>query len=148
MLGVVTQYSEASARLRNESLHTLVEFYVQDTWKLTKRFSLDYGLRFTYFQQPYNPFDQMSNFLPSLFDRSKTPVLFRPTLDSTGKRVAENPNNGQHDPVAFVGALVPGTGDLLNGIILPNAPGVPRGFIHKQFALGPRMGFAYDPFGK
>ena len=62
MLGVVTTYTEASTRLRNETGHTLVEWYVQDTWKVTKRLSLDYGVRFTYFQQPYNPYNQMSNF--------------------------------------------------------------------------------------
>ena len=147
MLGVVTTYSEASARLRNETLHTLVEWYVQDTWKVTKRLSLDYGLRLTYFQQPYNPYDQMSNFQPNLFNPSQTPILLRPALDSTGKRVARNPVTGQILPVALIGAIVPGTGNLLNGIVVPGASGIPRGFMQNQLALGPRLGFAYDPFG-
>ena len=147
MLGVVTTYSEASARLRNESLHTLVEWYVQDTWKITRRLSLDYGVRFTYFQQPYNPYDQMSNFQTNLYDPSQAPVLFRPTLDANGKRVSVNPLTGQQGPVGLIGALVPDTGNLLNGIVLPTAPGVPRGFMDSQFVVGPRIGFAYDPFG-
>ena len=147
MLGAVTQYSEASARLRNETLHTLVEFYLQDTWKAAKRLSLDYGVRLTYFQQPYNPYNQMSNFDPSLFKASQVPVLARPALDPTGKRVAMNPVTGQLLPVGLIGALIPGTGNLLNGIVLPDAAGIPRGFMNNQFVGGPRVGFAYDPFG-
>ncbi|MEO8593742.1 MAG: carboxypeptidase-like regulatory domain-containing protein [Candidatus Solibacter sp.] len=147
MLGTVTTYTEASTRLRNESLHTLVEWYGQDTWKIAKKLTLEYGVRFTYFQQPYNPYDEMSNFQPSLYDRSKAPVLFRPALDASGKRVAVNPITGQQGPVGLVGALVPNSGNLLNGIVLPNAAGIPRGFMKNQFVLGPRVGFAYDPFG-
>jgi hypothetical protein len=147
ILGQVTTYTEASTRLRNESLHMLVEWYGQDTWKIAKNLSLEYGVRFTYFQQPYNPYDQMSNFQANLFDRTQAPVLFRPALDPTGKRVAINPLTNQLAPVALIGGLVPGTGNLLNGIVLPNASGIPRGFMHNQFVLGPRVGFAYDPFG-
>jgi hypothetical protein len=147
MLGVVTTYTEASARLRNETLHTLVEWYGQDTWKITKTFSLDYGVRFTYFQQPYNPYNQMSNFQPNLFNPSQVPVFVRPALDTTGKRVGMNPLTGQLLPVSLIGAILPGTGNLLNGIVLPTAPGIPRGFMNNQMDVGPRIGFAYDPFG-
>lgn len=89
----------------------------------------------------------MSNFQANLFNPSQTPVLLRPALDSTGKRLAMNPVTGQFLPVALIAAIVPGTGSLLNGIVLPSASGIPRGFMQNQLVLGPRMGFAYDPFG-
>jgi hypothetical protein len=42
-------YSESSLNLVNDMHYNLGEAYIQDSWKLKPRLTLDYGLRFSYF---------------------------------------------------------------------------------------------------
>ena len=49
---------------------------------------------------------------------------------------------------AFIGAYVPGTGSLSNGMLLQSSPGVPLGFAKQPGTLVmPRFGLAYDLTG-
>ena len=42
-------YSESSKNAVNDMHYTLGEAYIQDSWKIKPRLTLDYGLRFSYF---------------------------------------------------------------------------------------------------
>ena len=48
-LGIASHYDEASFNRINNIAYTY-EFFAQDDWKLTKRLTLNFGLRFTHFQ--------------------------------------------------------------------------------------------------
>ena len=51
-------------------------------------------------------------------------------------------------PVVFIGAIVPNSGQVVNGAVLEGAAGYPKGFQDSRgIQWGPRLGFAYDPFG-
>jgi len=152
--GVFQSFNQASAYPTGQYRYTNLEFYVQDTWKVRPRLTLDYGLRFYYIQPQYDKALQTSTFLPQNFDRSKAPRLFRPAIGTdpvsgqTNTRIAFDPLTGQTFPISELGKIVPGSGDLLNGIAkagdkinkyLQNSPGI---------LFAPRFGLAYDLTGR
>jgi hypothetical protein len=68
MLGMPTQ-SQRLDPLRNRLRRTYeLGFYVTDTWKATRRLTLDYGLRWDYFRSPYYEDNFMHNWDPATGD--------------------------------------------------------------------------------
>src|SRR5204863_828590 len=47
-LGVFNSYTESNVRYGANMRQTLVEWFVQDSWKVSKRLSIDYGMRWTW----------------------------------------------------------------------------------------------------
>ena len=67
LLGRINNYQEQSFnRLNNIGYHTF-EFFVQDAWKITRRLSLDLGLRASHFQ----PWQDREGFGFAVFDYSQ-----------------------------------------------------------------------------
>ncbi len=144
LLGTYNSYQESRARPTQDIRGLDMEWYVQDTWKATRRLTLNYGLRFSY----YTPWHQANgrglNFVPSEYKASEAVQLYRPVLDAQGEQVAQNPLTGQLLPQGFIGSVVPGSGNINNGLVAANAPGVPTGFMYNRgVQYGPRFGFAY-----
>jgi Carboxypeptidase regulatory-like domain len=50
VLGIASHYDEASFNRINNIAYNTYEFFAQDDWKLTKRLTVNFGLRFTHFQ--------------------------------------------------------------------------------------------------
>src|SRR4030095_12000811 len=44
------------------------EFYVADSWQASRRVTLDYGLRYSLFFNPYTVDDTITSFVPALFN--------------------------------------------------------------------------------
>ena len=144
LLGNYTSYSENNTKPVQDIRGLDLEWYGQDTWKATRRLTLTYGLRFYY----YTPWHQANglglNFVPSNYDPSQAVKLYMPGLNAQGQPVAVNPLNGQQSPAGFVGAIVPGSGNVNNGLVSAKDSGVPSGFMYNRgIQLGPRFGFAY-----
>ncbi|MBA3442354.1 MAG: TonB-dependent receptor [Pyrinomonadaceae bacterium] len=148
LLGNFTTYSEGSRLTTGRGKLSLVEWFAQDTWKATRRLTLDLGLRFSRYTFWQLRDKEGASFFIDRYDRSRAPLLFRPALNASGGRVAQNPLTGELRPAVFIGAYVPGTGDPVNGMALATDPEFEAGFIKQQpVQLGPRIGFAYDVFG-
>ena len=126
------------------------EFYIQDNWRITRRLTLDYGLRFYHWGPAWDEGMRQATFVPVLWDPKQAPSLYKPAINAAGKRVAMNPLTGAMESTdVLVGKFVPNSGNFLNGIgIGGKTPGVPRG-IEKYPGLvpAPRFGFAWDVFG-
>ena len=165
LLGNFNNYTESKARNFTNSEIRLWQFYAQDEWRMTRRFTLNYGLRI----ETHTPFFQLdgqgSNFDPSRYDPAKAPLLYVGYCNSaasvngvtplgtncpTANQFAIDPRfitspAGHLLPANLVRSFVPGTGDPLNGIVVPTDPTAFKGFRHtRPVDLEPRVGFAWD----
>ena len=148
LLGNFLSYAESSGlSLGRAKIYTL-EWFAQDSWKATPRLNMDFGVRFYSFI-PWRLRDGEGSALAlGRYNRSKAPLLYIPAIDPSGRRVAQNPLNGQFAPAPLIGAFVANSGDRLNGVVEGNDPSYPEGYRERpplQFA--PRFGFAYDVLG-
>jgi Carboxypeptidase regulatory-like domain/TonB-dependent Receptor Plug Domain len=147
LLGTFQNYTEVETDATWWARFSQYEFYAQDSWRVSKRLSLEFGLRYNVIGQIINAQGNSSTFLTRLFDPAKAPGI--------------NPSDG---------SIVAGTGDPWNGIAifgdsfpdaaegrLPQAddPSIQRLFVglpdggskENWNDWGPRFGLAYDVFG-
>ena len=147
LFGVYRSYTESSRRNFRGGENWLVEWFAQDSWRVSRRLTLEIGLRFSLFS-PWVPREgqQAAAWVLDRFDAAKAVSLYRPALDG-GRRVAQNPLTGALAPAVLIGAIVPGSGDPFNGMVTAENAS-PRGWQRRPpVQLGPRFGFAYDVFG-
>ncbi len=107
------------------------EAYVQDSWKVNKRLTLEYGVRYVYEGPTYTRGKYLQNyFFPNLYDRSKAVKI-----NTTAGTILQ-------------GTIIPGSGDPYNGLVQENTGGIPSGGVeHRKNQFAPRFGFAFDPLG-
>jgi hypothetical protein len=152
LVGVVNSYTEANGKLNGHARYKNIEWFVQDNWKVTKRLTLDYGLRFYYIQPTISAGDNLAYFDQTLYDASKQPRLIEPfclnnanpcSANNGANRRGRNPVTGEILPAVKIGTFADGSGTPFQGMRVVNegvlnSPGI---------NLGPRIGFAYDIFG-
>ncbi len=104
------------------------EIFGQDTWRVSPRLTLDYGLRYAYLGPTYT----YGKFLQNYFD----PTRYNPA-NAAVIQTASGLTQG-----SIVG------GDPFNGIVQEGTNGIPAGLAEHRFNnFQPRVGFAYDVFG-
>ncbi len=149
MMGVFESYTEASSRPFRYYRVSNIEWFAQDNWKVSRRLTLDLGMRF-YLVPPLTERDRLvAGFVPSRFDPAKQVKLIGPALVG-GRRVGLHPVTGQVYPETVIGAIAPGAGEAANGMVVPaRDPSYPPGLINNRGVhYAPRIGLAFDPFGK
>lgn len=77
-LGIFDSYQQASKYATGMYRYTNAEFYVQDTWKVNARLTLDSGIRLSWIQPQFDASLQTSNFLPGKWSGSQAPRLYYP----------------------------------------------------------------------
>ncbi len=157
ILGNFQSYTESTFRPSGEGRQTLADWFIQDSWKVTRGLSLEMGVRFGWFNQWYQATANSAAFVLDRYDRSKAPRYYQPGCTvavpaggtcAAANRRALNPVNGQLLPAVLIGAFVPGTGDPYNGMVLGRDESYPRGFKDQQpVQVQPRFGFAWDVKG-
>jgi outer membrane receptor protein involved in Fe transport len=146
--GVFQTMDQASAYINGQYRYWNIEGFIQDTWKITPRLTLDYGLRVSWYQPQYDASLQASTFVLSQWDPAKAPRLYQPTLIN-GQRVAydaANPTDVR--PLSAIGLEVPNTGDPFNGVC--QGAKCANKYLQQDRGpqWGPRFGFAWDITGK
>jgi hypothetical protein len=146
LLGNYLSYQQINADPLPNYHYSNFEFYLQDTWKVTSRLTLNYGLRINFIRPFKDNLGLMSNFDYSKFDPKQAVVFYQPTGASSGAaRQAINPITGQILPATYIGAIVPGVGNINNGMVVEGTNGAPLGLIEDRGAhWGPRFGLAYQ----
>jgi hypothetical protein len=156
-VGVFQQYLQQSKLIEGSMIYNNTEFYVQDNWKVNGRLTLDYGVRFTRQQPQYDQFLQMSNFFPNEWSKANAPLLYLAGCNngavvcSGNARNAVDPRTGQiltavgaANTAAAIGTVVPGTGNLTNGIHQAGDGIADTSYTWPTLAAAPRFGMAYD----
>lgn len=146
--GVFNSYTEASDRPFAYFRVSNLEWFAQDNWRVSRRFTLDYGMRMAIVFPLYEDNNNVSSFFPARWDRAQAPFLLEPVRISN-QRVARDPRDGQIYPAPLIGALAPGSGNPANGMVVAREDtGVPRSFLRNRgIQWAPRVGFAWDVFG-
>src|SRR5438552_9828058 len=147
-IGVFTTFNQASGYFTGEYRYTNVEWYLQDQWKIARRLTLDYGIRFYWIQPQFDAALQTSTFLPERYDPSKAVRLFRPAFDAGGVKIALDPVTGLTRPAADIGKIVPNSGNQFDGIAQAGKDVSKYLMENRGIQFGPRFGFAYDVTGK
>jgi hypothetical protein len=105
-----------------------IEFYYADTWRVTRRLTLDYGVRWSILPPSIQDNNRIGNFIPSLYSAAQ----------------GSSPLNGMIYPTGFSdpSAGIPGGKANLRGIDVGSAL---RNSGYDTIA--PRFGIAFDPTG-
>jgi hypothetical protein len=144
LLGVFNSYTESDKHPHGHARYKNYEWYLQDNWKVTRRFTLDFGMRFYIIEPTFSAGDVLSVFDPGSYDPAKAPRLIEPyRATPSSPRQGRNPATGELVPEVLIGSFAPASGQFYTGMKQYNervleTPGV---------QLGPRLGFAYDLFG-
>lgn len=130
LLGNYTSVSETNGRFYGKFRFFGLEWFLQDSWKASRKLTLEYGIRWAYMGPTYT----YGPFLQNYYD----PGRYDPS-----KAVRIDTASGLRN-----GSIIPGSGDPFNGLIEEGKGGIPKGFAKHRFNnWGPRFGFAYDPWG-
>jgi hypothetical protein len=134
VLGHVRSYTESLGRVPDDRRQRAWAWFVQDTWKINPKLTLDIGLRMYKWANPLTMAGEASAFSFERFDPSwggNPPVLFRPVTTPQGRR-AQNPITGAILPQTYIGLIVPGTGYSCNVVITPATPCTINGFVTQR----------------
>ena len=161
-VGVCTSFTQASNFLMGEYRYTNFEMYVQDTWKVSRRVTLDLGLRSYLVQPTFDQGLQTSTFWSTKYDPSQSVKLFWPCWDASGNRLGVSRKDcnasapgavttAQYlpDPATlYIGSMVPNSGAVSNGILQAGV-GVNKYLMrYPPLLWAPRVGFAIDITGR
>ncbi|MDP9339899.1 MAG: Plug and carboxypeptidase regulatory-like domain-containing protein [Acidobacteriota bacterium] len=134
LIGNIASYSQADSQLIFYDRYKIFEPYFQDDWRITKRFTLNLGLRWSFFGRYQERYKTEFGFTPSQFSQANALGI----SPDDGSLV--DPNTG--DPIAA------GDPRIFNGFIQCGAGGAPSGCLkNKLMNPAPRIGFAFDPHG-
>ena len=124
LIGEFNSFDQSTARPTGYFRYNQLEFYLQDTWKITPRLTLDYGMRFAWIPPQYDAKNQIAIFDPGAYDPNNAVTIT---------------SGGNIDPEAG--------GDPLNGMRFTAGNQIPTGGWNSRGIMPePRLGFAYDLF--
>ena len=129
LLGLPYSYTETDHSVLSDIRFGYVEAFAQDDFRVANRLTLSYGLRVSYYSNPYDTHNVLTNFLTGTYN------------PATAQKV---------NPSTSSGMVIPGSGDPLDGIIVAGQNSLYGRQVtnNNSNLLGPRFGFAWDPLGR
>jgi hypothetical protein len=155
IMGSMFAYGDDNTKLVNHAHYTQVEWYLQDTFKASRRLTFDYGVRFYRVGDLNSQGANLGLFDTASYSASKVGQLLYPacsvavttTTCPTANKIAINPKNGAVFPYVRQGTF--DTSSYAAGS-LPYS-GIKYYQSHffdvAPIQVAPRVGFAWDVFG-
>jgi hypothetical protein len=160
LLGSLYGYGQDNLKQFNRSRYKQTEWFVQDSWKATRRLTFDLGMRFQRLGALYEaPGQTQGVFEGSAYSANSQGQLLFPYCTvaagasgcPTANKASINPATGAIYPYALQSTFAPGSTGGLNGTpfsgIVQQASGSAAFFRTPPLAVAPRVGFALDVFG-
>jgi hypothetical protein len=146
LLGNIASYQQTTEETQYYNRYKIVEPYFQDDWRITKRLTLNLGLRVSLFGTYRERYQQAFNFNPSAFTQGVDTVFNSDGSLSQNATNSFNPLNGvvQCGGKGGTFPLVPGSAFPTTVIGSSSNAGCLTGHL---FNPAPRIGFAFDPKG-
>ena len=157
LLGTIQSYGQDNVKQINHARWYQYEWYLQDTWKVSRRLTLTYGVRLQIIPQIYSSGATVGLFNGNSYDRTKVGQLLFPACRvavaangscSVANSYAVNPVTGAQYAGSQIGLFDPksyGAGSFpYSGIDLYKDGKI---FDVQPPQIGPRFGFAWDIFG-
>jgi hypothetical protein len=144
-------FSQLSQAITPNIQQNLYEAFFQDNWKVTPRLTLNLGVRYSYFQAPFDGNSELSNFDPALYSPSKAPTinskgqicLTAPCANTDGLNSGAPNTAADYFGVNYINGMTFGSSSAPNGQASPYGSAV--GSVPKN-NFAPRLGFAFDVF--
>ena len=146
LLGNIASYQQATKETQYYHRYRIAEPYFQDDWRITRRLTLNLGLRVSMFGTYRQRYRQAFNFDPSAFVAANEPLFNSDGSLAQNLAGTANPLNGFVQCGAAGGSfpLVPGSAFPTVSIGSSSYAGCLKGHL---FNPAPRIGFAFDPKG-
>ncbi len=148
-------FTQASKNVQVDIRSELYEGFVQDNWKASPRLTLNLGVRYSYFGQPWDANGNLSNFDPATYSASKAPTISSTGLICFTAPCSQAGSNAGLPTTPNAGADFVGP-NYINGMIFgtPSAANNNQASQYgnkvgssQKYNFAPRVGFAYDVFG-
>jgi len=131
LTGQIQSFNQTNVKTKYYNRYKILEPYIQDDWHVSKKLTLNLGVRISLFGTYREKLMQAYNFDPAVYSLADAPKI-----DISGSVTGQ------------AGAIIPGTGNPYTGLVQCGVGGVPAGCMKGHlFNPAPRAGFAYDPFG-
>jgi hypothetical protein len=153
LLGQLQTFTQASLDVTAVIFDNQFEYYGQDTWRVRRNLTVTYGIRHSFFRQPTdasgpNGTSRLVNFDPALYNPAEAPCITSSgamdvkLINGVPTSSACNPNYNPLNGLIFAD---PPTFNGFKGTKSPFGSKVGTEF---NRAIAPRLGVAWDPFGK
>ncbi len=148
LLGQAYSYSQPSKDTIPHLRYVNFEFYVQDDWKVTRKLTVNAGIRYSYFPSPTDSNNTLVNFNPLLYSANNAAVIDPVSGNMTGLTASGSAT----DATKYANGLIfpKGAACAAAQAIAPQVSCSPFGSRVNPSSnnnWGPRLGLAYDPFG-